>query len=372
MAPENSPDITVAVGQMPRADALEAKWRALEIAAEPSFFQTWNWIGPWLDSARFPVPPRLIEATREGVCVGLGILSSRRMVRRYAVVSHGLFLNETGDPEHDSIAIEHNGFLVDRVNAGDIQAACLRWLIEHDRSWNEIHLGGVPSYYADLGYRLGLRAWIKKATSSMVVDLQGCSSFDDFVARLDASTRRRYRQSLRYYRESGEIRLDAAEDISQAREYFAELKRLHILRWQALGQPHAFRGPFFERFHLALIERGLPEGRIELLRLSVGGRPIAYLYNFLLGSQVYNYQSGFEYTSASRARPGLVSHIAAIGRAIEQGARGYDLLAGATRFKSSLANREVPLVWLTLQRPQVILRAEGAARAFKNWLTSRS
>jgi CelD/BcsL family acetyltransferase involved in cellulose biosynthesis len=363
--------ITVTVSPLPRLEALEGKWRHLECRADSSFFQTWSWIGTWLGLATFRTPPRLIAASRGGDCVGLAILSACREVRHGMVVSHGLYLNETGDPNYDLITIEHNGVLTDRQGAADIEMACLRWLVENDRSWNELHLPGVPLRYAELATPLGLRPAVRVVEPCPSLDLEGLRTSDDLLAQLSSNTRRQYQQSLRYYRARGEIGLDAAASVTEANDFFAELKRLHVLRWSSLGRPHAFRAPFFERFHAALIAGCVPEQRVELLRVSAGGQAIGYLYQFRHAGRVYNYQCAFEYEPSPHARPGLVSQLMAIGRAIAQGARSYDLLAGSTRFKSSLASRQTRLAWLILQRADFLLRAEGAARALKAWLAAR-
>ncbi|HJS32166.1 MAG TPA: GNAT family N-acetyltransferase [Alphaproteobacteria bacterium] len=364
-------DITVGVAPLTELSALEARWRSLERRADPSFFQTWSWIGSWLELARFETPPRVIEARRYGDCVGLAIIASRGSRRGAIAAGNGLYLNETGDPDYDLIAIEHNGFLADRNHAADVGAACIRWLVAHDPSWTTLRLGGVPVDYATYAEPLGVKVSIQTIDPCPIVELVGLHSVDHLLARLRASTRRQYLQSLSFYQARGEIRLDAATDVAQAHEHFTELKRLHVQRWQSLNRPHAFRAPFFEKFHRALIARGLPEGQVEFLRLTVGGRAVAYLYNFQFDGRVYNYQCGFEYESASRARPGLVSQILAIDRAIGRGAREYDLLAGATRFKSSIASKSVKIAWLTLQRENVLLRAETFARTLKRWFNVR-
>lgn len=364
-------DIMVGVEPLTDLSALEAKWLCLESRADPSFFQTWSWIGLWLKLARFEAPPQVIEASKSGACLGLAILVPRRTMRSAIMAGNSLYLNETGDPDYDLIAIEHNGILADRSHAAEVEAACVRRLVETDWSWNELHLGGVPLDYASLAESLGMKVSIRTVQPCPTVDLVGLNSIDDLLARLSAGTRRQYLRSLRFFRARGEIRLDAAADVGQAHEFFAELKRLHVMRWQSLNRPHAFRAPFFEQFHGGLIARCLPEEKVEFLRLTVDGKAIAYLYNFQFGGRVYNYQCGFDYESSSHARPGLVSQILAIERAIARGAREYDLLAGATRFKSSIAGKAVPIAWLTLQRESVLLRAENFIRTLKRWVKIR-
>ena len=59
------------------------------------------------------------------------------------------------------------------------------------------------------------------------------------------------------------------------------------------------------------------------------------------------YQSGFAapHQGTSHAKPGLTCHALAIGRALAAGDKVYDFLAGAHRYKLSLANATTSLFW---------------------------
>jgi CelD/BcsL family acetyltransferase involved in cellulose biosynthesis len=99
-----------------------------------------------------------------------------------------------------------------------------------------------------------------------------------------------------------------------------------------------------------------------MLRISAGGRPIGYLYNFRHGASRYAYQSGFDDEDPA-FRPGYVCHALAIEAAAAQGARGYDFLAGSNRLKETFGRENYVLSWCTLRQPKLRFRAEEAARA---------
>ena len=163
------------------------------------------------------------------------------------------------------------------------------------------------------------------------------------------------------------MRLDRAADRGEARNFFAELKELHIATWQSRGKPHAFSRPFFEAFHQELIERHVADGAVQLLRASAGSRLIGYLYNFRLSDRVYAYQSGFAYDERG-ARPGAVAHALAIRDAYRSGASAYDFLAGRNRLKESYATASAPMLWEVVQQPRLAFRAERLARSVKRQL----
>ena len=144
------------------------------------------------------------------------------------------------------------------------------------------------------------------------VDLDRLAASDgELFPVLSSNARQQLRRAIRYFERFGQLRLDRAAHPGEARNYFAELKDLHIATWQSRGKPHAFSRPFFEAFHHELIDRHVADGAVQVLRARAGSRLIGYLYNFRLSDRVYTYQSGFAYDEAG-ARPGAVAHALAI------------------------------------------------------------
>ncbi len=90
---------------------------------------------------------------------------------------------------------------------------------------------------------------------------------------------------------------------------------------------------------------------MDLLRIAAGGQVVGLLYTFVQDGRVLSYQSGFAYNPGRpREKPGLVCHALAIEYYAGRGARIYDLLAGADRYKRSLAQGGETLHWATLYR----------------------
>src|SRR5205814_1134596 len=70
------------------------------------------------------------------------------------------------------------------------------------------------------------------------------------------------------------------------------LAALHNERWDAAGEPGAFRSPRFTRFHDLVMPQLLDAGALELQWLCVGGEPVAALYAIVWNNKVYYYQCG--------------------------------------------------------------------------------
>ena len=145
---------------------------------------------------------------------------------------------------------------------------------------------------------------------------------------------------------------------------------LHQAYWQSRGRPGAFANPEFLSFHRRLIGDGFPSGSVQFLRCEAGNHVVGYLYNFVKDGQVYSYQSGFDYDLLPRSKPGWLCHHLAIEHNLQRGMTGYDLLAGASQFKSSFGKAHENLVWAIVERagwkPTLVHRL----RAAKQWLKS--
>ncbi len=142
-------------------------------------------------------------------------------------------------------------------------------------------------------------------------------------------------------------------------DYFERLKALHVTSWQRRGRRHAFDNSFFEPFHRALIEAGMDDDTIDLLRVRAGNRVMGYLYNFRRNGVVSSYQSGFD-DGDPRLRPGYVCHALAMQHYAEAGHSMYDFLAGTNRLKQSFGTERYALSWRHYRRPMLAFRAEAA------------
>lgn len=364
-------DMGVMLEPIDMPDALAGRWLDLERRSDGSFFQSWAWIGCWLRHLHADLAPRLLAVSVGPEVVGLGVLVAHRKTRHGLLRARGLHLNETGDPCVDPLGLEYNGLLVDRrVSRADVACRCLSWLVERETGWDELNLGGLEAEVAEL--------WGKAASEiSLAVRVRAkerCGRVDlmdlrrkggDYLGRLSSNTRQQIRRSMRLYETTGPLRLELAQTIEDAFGTLEDLKELHQAYWTKKGHPGAFARGFFEPFHRDLISTRFGAGEIQLLRISAGSRLIGCLYNFVRNGRIYAYQSGFDYDSDPRLKPGLVSHCLAIHHNLEQGARIYDFMAGDSRHKRSLGTDSHELTWLVVQRPYAGLQIENALRAIR-------
>lgn len=368
-------EIAVSLGELPPLTQLQQTWCALEARAEPSFFQSWLWLGVWLESLPARIAPLLLRVERDGVVIGLGILSRHAVVRHGVLHSRALFLNDTGDPALDEISIEHNGFLAERGRSTDVAQACVDFLLHQQPDWDELFLDGLrqPEIIEALAPGSGRVRMVSRRACHIVDFAALRQAGGDYLSRLGKNTRYSIRRSLRAYEKLGVIQLVEAASVSQAREFLDRLRHFHQHYWRQKGMPGSFANSFFSDFHGRLVERGFEAGAIQMLRLTAGSHEIGYLYNFVYRGRVYNYQSGFDYDLVgAHGRPGLVCHALAVEHNAKIGHAVYDFMAGDREYKRNLGTASESMAWCVIQQPRLKFRIEGALRAAKQRLWHRA
>ena len=307
---------------------LASRWQALEQRAGCGFFTSWTFLGCQV-ADRFR-NAQLLSLTQDGHDVALALLGCR---------SGRLWLNQTGSPSQDSVFIEHNGLLASRDEPGTATAlrkAC---------GTAGLVLSGVTEATLQAAQTAG---WLHVAQSRWAprVDLDALDR--PYLDTLSGNTRAQIRRSMRIY--GPDLELSRASTPDAARDDFCEMVALHQAAWRRRGKAGAFADAETRAFHLALIARAWPKRQADLLRVTAGGRHVGTLYTLIRDGVVHSYQSGFAAGASPQEKPGLVCHALAIAHYAANGARTYDLLAGADRYKLSLAQNGEMLHWGTLDR----------------------
>ncbi|MEO8153947.1 MAG: GNAT family N-acetyltransferase [Rhizobacter sp.] len=367
--------LTVTLREAPPVAQLETQWRQLEAHADASFFTTWSWIGCWLDGLEPHHHVQLLHATRGGQTVGLGLLIAHDGKRLKLLPSRGIYLHATGDTAQDELAVEHNGLLLHRDAAEEIEQAMYAHLMALSQPWDRLELPGLSRQQAlDNLARKHNSVVREESRPSYYVDLEAVRQRgSNYLGMLSASTRSQIRRSLKAYGELGSVTLTEAQDLDTALHYLDQLEVLHQRHWLARGKPGAFANPVFNEFHQRQITDGFAHGHVQLLRVQAGSHDIGYLYNFVHRGQVLFYQSGFDYALiAKHGRPGLVAHALGIQHNAQLGHTAYDFLAGDTRYKHSLSSGVVPMAWVTVHRDTWSFRLEDRLRRIKRQLMSRT
>ena len=275
---------------------------------------------------------------------------------------HRLHLHETGAPAWNRLTVEHNGLLL-RTGAEPILPRALA----HASRYGSLTLSGIDDMH-----RRAVPGIVeaRKIAEAPAIPLGALAAGGDgLLATLSANARAQLRRALRLYGPG--LAIEPATTEAEALSYLARLVPLHRAAWAARGQPGAFEDPAILSFHEALIRTGFARGEIQLSRIATRDRELGYLYNFQHGGRVLSYQSGFAAEIDPRLKPGLVCHLLAIGQARDAGYAIYDFLAGAQRYKTTLApHYSETLHWVTAHRPGSVAayysRFKGVIRRLKS------
>lgn len=358
--------------EVPHLDRL---WTDLEARSDGSFFLSWLWVSCWLEHLPGRSRPFVLVARSGGRVVGLAILC-RATVWRYGLLRKRCWLlHETGDRVFDRLTVEYNGILADGGCREAVWTVCLDWLARNTEDWDEMVLSGIsPDFEAAVRSRAvsaGHIVHVRRADAAKGVDLSRVRrNGGEYRAGLGRNTRSAVRRAERLYGERGGIAYEIATTVEEALGYFEDMEALHQAAWKARGKDGAFDNPVFRPFHRSLIERATSSGQVRFCRITAGGRPIGYLYNFISQNRVLNYQSGFAYESDNRLKPGLLSHVLAIEDALARGEAYYDFLAGSSGHKQHLSNDRQRLNWIAVEPDGVLGRVDAALGALRGRLAT--
>lgn len=162
-------------------------------------------------------------------------------------------------------------------------------------------------------------------------------------------------------------RIEAANTLDELTRGQTLLRALHEQRWRDDEQSAgAYASPRFTAFHDAAMPRLFADGKLDLFWLTVRGEPIAVHYQIVANGKAYFYQCGRKMDVPANIRVGIVMVALAIQRAMQQGLREYDFLAGPAFYKMQFTQTTRSIVQLRIAKPGVreSLR-RGAERAIE-------
>jgi len=167
-----------------------------------------------------------------------------------------------------------------------------------------------------------------------------------YLAALPKKKRHNIRYALRDFDAfaGGEVELRCARTAGEAEEAFRVLLALHAERWAGAGRQGVFEKPRFLTFHGLVQPLLLGQDALQLLWLSVRGEALAAMYNIVWDNKVYFYQCGRKYDLPPKVSPGTVLIARALQKAMAEGRREFDFLAGVSQYKMQFAGATRPLV----------------------------
>jgi CelD/BcsL family acetyltransferase involved in cellulose biosynthesis len=322
--------------------------------ADP-LFSSWDWQTLWWQHFGREVADdlRIYAFYEAGRLVGLAPFYLSRQRRKGVLACRSLQLIGSHWRDPHALISECLGLIAHRSHVPALYRECARQLWARD-DWNELVIACTRDAAAWRAAFDGLagseRGYAREvdATSSYQADL--ANGFRAYLDSLGGSTRRAL-WNLRH-RLAAQGAAYAVSDVGDIEAAFAELNRLHRLRW---GSP-VFEGQRLA-FHLQLAQRLAAAGKLRLAQTRSGARAIAVSYDIRIAELQYNVQLGFDAGVDARVSPGLLHLGFAMEEAAQSGVATYDFLAGGgqrSNYKANLAQRTTALASLQFLRGSLL------------------
>jgi hypothetical protein len=354
-----------ALGRHPQVPAW---WSDLYKASpEATVFVSPQWVQTWLDVYGRPFSGQWLRwTTTDGRTVG-GVLVLWRTVWCKGVPLRTCTLNASGHTHGRSPETEFNQVLHLPEFAEAISADLAGYL--QQQRWDRVQLSGYEQtpFFESLVGKLNCVELETEVKRAPYVDLDNLQH-QSYENSLNSKARLQVRQSLsRYEQLRGALSIDEAQDEPSRRLYLSELAQLHNATWKERGMRGSFACDAFTRFHEQLLRALGTSGEIKLMRVRAAEQVIGYLYAFVHAGKAYLYQSGFHYEQDAKLRPGLASHALAVRLCAAQGLNEYNLMAGESQYKRTLARERRTVCWSTAYRNTLAARTFLAMRDAKRF-----
>ena len=314
--------------------ALRGEWNdLLSRSSADTIFLTWEWLFSWWESYSGIGDTPHIVAVRESSGELIGIVPLFTQSKRYLPFRPMKMLRFIGDGSADS---DYLDAILLQGRENEILASVWGWLGQRRASWDLLQLFGVPENSPTYG-------WLKRAEGDGIIVSRSESipclvaslphSWDEYLTSLKPRFRTKVRSVLRDLTVDSAFRFYTVQTDMELKQGLQNLYELHGKRWELKGTQGVFRNPakrhFYERFTRLFLARGW----LAFDFLELNGRPVACQMCFRYGGTQFLLQEGFDPQFASDS-VGIGLRALAFKKAIEDGIRHYDFLAGQGRHKT--------------------------------------
>jgi Acetyltransferase (GNAT) domain len=325
------------------------------------FLSPWwlsHYIKLWSDKSRY-------LQSSDPLCIfGQEVFRSRLGIQYRRIA-----LNQSLESSLESLTLEVNGFANTPDPTAEALLPVLLAQLKAETSWDELRFSAINEVMVkalfDWAKVNQLIAYEYASSETFWVDFSALNhqASEPFLSSRSANCRQQLRKSRRQIEERfGVLKIENASSADTAYDWLDSLGYFHRLRWPSNNPLEGFHNPLFIQFFKQIIQDGLLEGKVQLLKISAGEKPVGYLFNLVKDGRVSFLMSGIDYYETEKYKPGMLCHWLAIEKNFSEGMRVYDFLAGTNRYKESLSTHREAVKTITLARPRLGLWFEHLIR----------
>ena len=343
-----------------RSEAM-ALWQSLEVKLSNQRLTCSSvWTDTWLDHYGDLVPFQFVIGVRHGTIIGIALLTQGVLQSAGPFRLKTWHVGTAGEPELASICVQYNSVLCQPQDQLEFGQMLWNWA-QRETNCDEFRLDGFDSTTVNPLLALHPEACVERRVA-FYFDLKSVrESGEEPIMRLGSHTRANIRRTQR---DLGDVRVEWAESVERAELLFHQLVELHQARWNAEGLPGVYSSERFHDFHVDLLHRLFPLGRMSLVGVSAGNRLIACSQLLVDNNRTHFYQCG-RLPSSGRVSHGLILDYMCIQECLQRGFDEADFLGGVSEHKRRLSTNQAELAWVTWRRPNLKNSAIDTLRRVK-------
>jgi CelD/BcsL family acetyltransferase involved in cellulose biosynthesis len=317
---------------------LRREWNdLLSRSSADTVFLTWEWLSSWWKCYAGAKDVLHIIVIRDSAGELIGILPLHRRLQPWLPLKPIQTLRFIGDGSWDS---DYLDAILVQGREKDILESVWKWL-RGQRSWSVLELTGIPESSATLQWldrTEGAHEIVarKENIPCLVIDLP--HSWEDYLASLKPRFRTKIRSTLREITAGHEVRFRTVDTEVELTSGLQSLYELHGRRWALKGTEGVFRNSAKRRFYECFTPLFLEQGWLAFDFLELNGAAAACQICFRYRGTQFLLQEGFDPEFADES-VGIALRAMTLKKAIEDGIRQYDFLAGLGRHKTQWQTR---------------------------------
>jgi CelD/BcsL family acetyltransferase involved in cellulose biosynthesis len=301
------------------------RWQEL-LARSPgsTVFQDYDWLRSWWLSCREEGDELAVMAAFAGErLVGVAPLCVRTARGEAVFVgdSHSDYQLFPHDTAHDGV-LERLVDEIYRWSAGRWRVL-LREIPETDQ---------LAALLLERSQRPFERCVAQERTACPRVDIAGEPGVIDRLLR--KSSLKRHAAALR---KLGNVAVSHITDAAEASRHLDAFFEQHVRRWSVTPFPSLFLRQRNRRFYRELVEQSMLGGKAILTAVELNGRPVAYHFGLVSGTEFVWYKPSFDITLWKES-PGETLLMELLAKARDDGRTVFDFTRGDEGFKSRFAN----------------------------------